>query len=186
MALNADYFIKMPIHQKLLILAALVALLFLGYYFLIDSKLTEEYKRKQGQLSSKRSELAKLETVERDKEKLDRQLKEKQRKLEKAKEKLPTETEMEKLFITISELGQKNGIKFSNFKPQTERAHGNLYIEVPISLDFTGSYVYVMNFFYKATHLPRIVNFHGLGISSGKKGNEISVKCTAVTYKFKE
>jgi len=186
MALNTDFIIKMPLLQKLLILAGVVTLTVLAYMFLMDSKLTQEYKRKQLELSGLRSELAKLETVEKDKEKLDRQLKEKERRLEKAKEKLPTETEMEQLLLTISELGQKNGITFKKFTPAGERSgEGGLYTEVPISLNFSGSYLYVMNFFYKVTNLSRIVNFAGLGMSASK-GKTIDVNCTAITYKFKE
>jgi len=183
MALNAEFFVKMPIAQKILILAALIVLMILGYYFLWDADLTKDYEAKQSILSEKRAELAKLETVEKEKEKLDRELKEMERSLEKAKEKLPTETEMERLFLTISDLGKKNGVQFKVFQPKPEVNRNNLYTEVPIELQFTGNYVYTMNFFYKVTHLPRIVNFTGVGITQGK-GTEINVNCTAMTYKF--
>ena len=183
MALNTEFFVKMPIGQKLLIVAALVLTIGLLYYLLIDSKLTKEYNDKQSQLTEQRTELAKLETVEKDKEKLDRELKEKERKLEKAKEKLPTDTEMERLFLNISEIGQQNGISFKVFKPLAEKKQQDLYIEVPIDLSFSGSYRYAMNFFYKVTTLPRIVNFTGILITGGK-GSEIAVSCKAVTFKF--
>lgn len=186
MALNSDYIVKMPIGQKLLILAALITVIGLLYYFLIDSALTKEYKDLQGKLQTKRTDLAKLETVEKDKEKLDRELKEKERKLEKAKEKLPTETEMERLLINVSDIGQQNGIIFKTFKPQAERKQKDgLYIEVPIDLNFSGNFKYVMNFFYKVTTLPRIVNFTGVNLIGGK-GSNITVTCKAVTFKFAE
>lgn len=185
MALNSEYIVKMPIGQKLLILAALITVIGLLYYFTIDSDLTAEYKSKQGKLQEKRTDLAKLETVEKDKEKLDRELKEKERKLEKAKEKLPTETEMERLLLNISEIGQQNGISFKTFKPLKEnKQKDGLYIEVPIDLAFSGNYKYAMNFFYKVTSLPRIVNFTGINMVSGKSGTEIAVTCKAVTFKF--
>ncbi|HUT55087.1 MAG TPA: type 4a pilus biogenesis protein PilO [bacterium] len=186
MALNAEFLVKMPVSQKILVLAAAVAVLVLGYWFLIGSSLKSDLERMQAELSQAKSDLAKLETVQKDKEKLDRELKEKERKLEKAKEKLPTETEMERLLLTINELGQQNGIRFSNFKPLAERKEGNLYIEVPIELKFTGGYLYVMNFFAKVAALPRIVNFNGVSITGGGKGktSEIDVSCTASTYKF--
>jgi len=183
MALNTEFFVKMSIGQKLLIVAALVLTMGLLYYLLIDSKLTKEYNDKQTQLTEKRTDLAKLETVEKDKEKLDRELREKERNLEKAKEKLPTDTEMERLFLNISEIGQQNGIQFIVFKPQPEKKQQDLYIEVPIDLSFSGSYRYAMNFFYKVTTLPRIVNFTGIQITAGK-GTEIAVSCKAVTFKF--
>ena len=186
MALNTDFLVKMPMSQKLLVLAAIVALLFLGYWLLFDNSLSDEYQAQTGILQDKKTQLKKLQTVEKDKQKLDRELQEKERKLEKAKEKLPTETEMERLLLTVNELGQKNGIKFSVFKPGGERKEGQLYIEVPIDLKFNGQYLYVMNFFYEVSILPRIINFSGISLSAGRKGgvNDISVNCTATTYKF--
>jgi type IV pilus assembly protein PilO len=184
MALNTEFIVKMPIGQKLLVLVALILLIGILYWLMIASKLKEEYEQKENSLNDKRTELAKLETVEKDKEKLDRELKEKERKLEKAKEKLPTETEMENLFLTISDLGKQNGISFEIFKPLPERKQGDLYWEVPIELKYKGNYRYVMNFFYKVTHLSRIVNFGGVGITGAKGGSDINVNCTATTYKF--
>lgn len=184
MALNSEFIVKMPIGQKLLVLIALILLIGLLYWLLIASKLKEDYEAKDKSLKVKRTELAQLQTVEKDKEKLQREMKEKERKLEKAKEKLPTETEMENLFLTISDLGKQNGIKFAMFKPKPEKKEKALYVKVPIDLKFSGSYRYVMNFFYKVTNLPRIVNFSGIGIKSAKKTREITVNCIATTYKF--
>jgi type IV pilus assembly protein PilO len=184
MALNSEYIVKMPIGQKLLILAALITVIGLLYYFLIDSELTKTYKGLQDKFQEKRTDLAKLETVERDKEKLDRELKEKERNLEKAKEKLPTDTEMERLLLNISEIGQQNGITFRTFKPQPEKKQKDgLYIEVPVDLNFSGNFKYVMNFFYKVTSLQRIVNFTGVSMVSSK-GTDINVTSKAVTFKF--
>jgi type IV pilus assembly protein PilO len=187
MALNAEFLVKMPVSQKILVLAAVVAVLVLGYWVLIGSSLKSDLVRMQGELAQAKSDLAKLETVQKDKEKLDRELKEKERKLEKAKEKLPTETEMESLLMKINQLGQQNGIKFSNFKPMPERKEGNLYIEVPIQLRFTGGYLGIMNFFANVAGYERIVNFNGVAITGGKgggRGSEVEVTCTASTYKF--
>jgi len=184
MAMNTEFFVKMPIGQKMLILGVVVALLFLGYWFGIDNDLSKELDSKRDELAAKKNDLAKLETVEKNRKKLERELQNKELELEKAKEKLPTETEMEKLFLTISELGQKNGITFKTFQPGKESTQSNLYKVVPISMNFTGSYPYVLNFFYEVTHLPRIVRFEGIKISPQKRGNDISVSVTAKTFKF--
>ena len=184
MALNTEFFVKMPLGQKLLILAVVVALIVLGYWFGIDTDLSEQLDSKRDELAAKKNDLAKLETVEKNRKKLERELQNKELELEKAKEKLPTETEMEKLFLTISELGQENGITFQTFQPGTESTESNLYKVVPISLNFYGSYAYVLNFFYEVTHLPRIVRFEGIKISPKGLGNEISVSVTAKTFKF--
>jgi type IV pilus assembly protein PilO len=190
MALNAEFLVKMPVAQKLLVLAAIIIVLVLGYWLLIDNDLTKEYNSQKAELQRKKADLDKLKMVEKDKEKLDRELKEKERKLEKAKEKLPTETEMEKLLLTINDLGQQNGIRFQTFKPLKEENVQKLYIRVPIELKFSGNYLYVMNFFYKVTHLRRIVNFSGISMmsSGGKKKatSEVKVSCTATTYRFVE
>ncbi len=188
MALNTDGLVKMPLIQKLIILVVIIILMAGGYFFFVHSKLAKELETAQQELVKQKAELAKLETVEKDREKLDRELKEKERKLEKAKEKLPTETEMEKLLLDISDIGKQNGISFEQFTPEKESAKENLYIEVPISLKFNGQYLYSMNFFYKVATLPRIVNFTGISIkNSGKSAdNLVDISCTAKTYKFKE
>jgi type IV pilus assembly protein PilO len=186
MALNAEFIVKMPIAQKVLVLVGLILLLGLGYWFLIGSGLKKDLATAQTELQTKQTTLTKLRAVEKDKEKLDRELAEKERKLESAKKKLPTETEMERLLLDINDLGQQNGIKFATFKPAPEQRQGNLYIEVPIDLKFTGGYIYVMNFFYKVATLPRIVTFSGVSITGGGRGktSEVEVTCTASTYKF--
>ena len=184
MALNTEFFVKMPRGQKFLILGVVVALLVLGYWFGIDTDLSEELDTKRQELAAKKNDLAKLETVEKNRKKLERELQNKELELEKAKEKLPTETEMEKLFLTISELGQQNGVTFTNFQPGKESTKSNLYIEVPIALNFNGSYPYVLNFFYEVTHLPRIVRFEGIKITPQSNSNDINVSVTAKTFKF--
>jgi type IV pilus assembly protein PilO len=193
MALNSEFIVKMPLIQKVIILGAVILLILLGYYFFFHTKLVDELASLKKTLTEQQANLDKLKLVEKDIESIRAQIEAKQRELEKLKSKLPTEAEMEKLLLDLSEKGKLGGLTFSDIKPMGERpGKDNLYMEVPISLKLSGSYKFLMTFFSKVVSMERIINFANIVITcpegSRKSGGsaEVQVNCTAVTYRFKE
>jgi type IV pilus assembly protein PilO len=193
MALNSEFIVKMPLIQKVIILGAVIILILLGYYFFVHTKMTAELAKLQSDKSERQGKLDKLKLVEKDIESIRAQIEAKQRELEKLKSKLPTEAEMEKLLLDLSEKGKLGGLTFSDIKPMGERpGRDNLYMEVPISLKFSGAYKFIMTFFSKVVGMERIINFRDITINApegSKKAGAaaiIQVNCTAVSYRFKE
>jgi type IV pilus assembly protein PilO len=187
MALNVEKIAKLPASQKLLALAALVVLIVFLYYIVWDKDYQSQINRLNSQLSDLKTEISKIRAIAADITRVERELALLEKKLSEALTKLPNEAEVEKLLITIDELGRENGLTFSVFKPGTE-ANKQLYTEVPISLKFTGNFYHVLRFFDEITKLPRIITISDLTMSQVRSGKTsiLDVSCVATTYKFRE
>lgn len=186
MALNVEFFEKMSLAQKALILGILILAVGAIWYGVFYDPKVQELAAQESKYNDKLRQMDKLRKMREDEKNLLKMIDDKRRTIEKYKEILPTQTEMDQLLLLIDDIGKKNGIYFENFKPSKEVPRGSLYYEVPISLDFKGNYKYIMNFFYEVANLKRIVKFTDVKMTSGKAetGSQISVKCTAMTYKF--
>jgi type IV pilus assembly protein PilO len=188
MALNAETIAKLPVSQKLLALGALVILIGFLYYLLLDKKYQDNINTLNGQLTDLKTEISKIQAIANDKVKVERELALLEKKLQEAVKKLPNAAEVDKLLITIDELGRENGLNFTNFHPGKESAK-QLYIEVPIALKFSGNFYRILRFFDEITKLPRIVSISDVTMNSqgaGTKSTFLEVNCTATTYKFRE
>lgn len=190
MALSAETIAKLPTSQKLLALIALVVLIGFLYYLLLDKKYQDKINTLNGQLSDLKIEISQVRAIAADAANMERELALLEKKLQEAVKKLPNAAEVDKLLITIDELGRENGLNFTNFRPAKEAAR-QLYIEVPIQLKFTGNFFHVLRFFDEITKLPRIVTISDVSLGSqgggrGGKGSLLDVNCTATTYKFRE
>lgn len=184
MALSAEKIAKLPMTQKLLILGGVVILIFVCYYVFMESNYKQRTQELDSELSSLKADILKITAIAAEKEKFERENALLQKRLDEALMKLPNETEIAELIITISDLGRGNGLSFSSFQPGREGSKP-LYIEVPINMKFRGNFFHVLRFFDEISKLPRIVNISDLKVSSGK-GEMLDITCTAETYKFKE
>ena len=104
-----------------------------------------------------------------------------------AMKKLPENEEIPSLLTSISDSGQQVGLEFLLFEPKKERKK-EFYAEIPVAMNISGGYHNLAIFFDKVARLSRIVNIRNILMSRGKgKGRQnLSAKCTAVTYKFVE
>jgi len=187
MALNAETIAKLPTSQKMVGLVLAVALIIVLYYILLDTKYRERQKTLDGQLSDLKTEISQIRAIAADINKVERELALLEKKLTEALTKLPNAADVEKLLITIDELGRENGLNFTNFRPGKESPR-QLYTEVPIALRFSGNFFHVLRFFDRITKLPRIVTISDVNLTQGAggKGGVLDVSCTAITYKFRE
>ena len=102
-----------------------------------------------------------------------------------AKKALPQKQEIPSLLTSISESGQQAGLDFLLFKPQGEKKR-QFYAEIPVDIKVTGSYHEVATFFDKVSRLSRLVNIDNITLNAAKKGNNLNISCTALTYRFVE
>ena len=97
---------------------------------------------------------------------------------------LPEKKEIPTLLTSISQSGREAGLEFLLFQPSGE-APRDFYAEIPVSINVTGSYHNVAEFFDRVASLGRIVNIKNITMSPTKEG-KLNTSCTAVTYKFIE
>jgi type IV pilus assembly protein PilO len=184
MALNLEKVAKLPLPQKLLILGGVVIIIFVLYYIALDTGYQETEQQRTAELTKLKSEIVKIRAIAAEKDKFERENALLEKKLKEAQAKLPNETEIAELLITITDLGRDNGLFFTGFQPGKERA-AQLYVRVPISMKFRGNFHHILRFFDEISKLPRIVNISDLKIKSGR-AEMLDVSCTAETYKFRD
>ena len=154
------------------------------------------YWPKFEKIASLKTELTKLEkklaTAKRnaaDLKKFQAKMKEAEAQFNMAMKKLPEKEEIPSLLTAISDSGQAVGLDFLLFEPKAEKKK-EFYAEIPVAMSLRGDYHNLAIFFDQVARLNRIVNIENIQIrrSKGKgkrsSGNELTVKCTAVTYKF--
>lgn len=101
---------------------------------------------------------------------------------------LPNSKELPVLLTDISSLGKNAGLEFKSFKPKDEVPR-EFYAEVPIEIQFTGSFHEVATFFDQIAKLPRIVNVGELKMKISKETTEgtlLEVEGNATTFRFIE
>jgi type IV pilus assembly protein PilO len=98
---------------------------------------------------------------------------------------LPGKTEVPSLLVDISQTGLGAGLEEQEFTPATE-IHKDFYAELPIKLQYTGSYHELGNFVSGIAALPRIVTLHDIKIRrrDDAAADELVLDVTAKTYRY--
>jgi type IV pilus assembly protein PilO len=98
---------------------------------------------------------------------------------------LPGKTEVPSLLVDISQTGLGAGLEEQEFTPATE-IHKDFYAELPIKLQYTGSYHELGNFVSGIAALPRIVTLHDIKIRrrADAASDELVLDVTAKTYRY--
>lgn len=174
--------------QRLLICFGSIALIIVAFVFLLIkpnydkiNMLSEKYsnlERKLVQMKQKASNLERLEI----------EMKESEAEFKITMKALPDKKEIPSLLANISQSGQLSDLDFLRFQPKAEN-NKNFYSEIPVNILVSGEYQNFSIFFDKVSRLNRIVNIKNISIqknSKAKNSDQLSMGCTAVTYKFVE
>lgn len=149
-----------------------------------------------------RAELARVEQKERDLQRqvsevraivanlaaFEQELADLEQKLKLALRQLPDSKELPVLLTDITSLGKDAGLEFRLFRPK-EEVRRDFYAEVPIEIEFSGTYHEIARFFDKVAKLPRIVNISRMDVSLADADLEstvLDVSGQATTFRFIE
>lgn len=98
---------------------------------------------------------------------------------------LPTDTEVPGLLEDITNKGLESGLEIKSIQLQAEQAK-EFYIELPISIEVSGTYHDFGTFVSGIAALPRIVTLHDFKMSSDPKSpGVLSMSISARTYRYK-
>jgi type IV pilus assembly protein PilO len=81
---------------------------------------------------------------------------------------LPNTKEIPALLKTITQLGTDSQLEFVLFSPQRERPK-DFYMEIPVSIQVSGSYHNVAVFFDKVGRMDRIINILNVDMKPEKE-----------------
>ena len=175
--------IKMPIRIAIF-LGTLVLLAGLFIYFV--------YLPKSEEIAKTREEIAKLQqklnqAIVRAKalKKFEAEYAEVDTQFQEALKLLPNTKEIPSLLKSITQLGTDSNLEFLLFSPQRERAQ-DFFMEIPVSIEVSGTYHNVAIFFDKVGQMERIVNILNVSMTPQKeRSTTLTTRCDAVTYRFK-
>jgi type IV pilus assembly protein PilO len=175
--------IKMP--YRIAILAGTIVFLAGLFLWLI-------YVPKSEEIAASRQEIAKLQTRlnqakvrARALKKFEAEYAEVDTQFTEALKLLPNTKEIPSLLKAITQLGTDSQLEFMLFSPQRERPK-DFYMEIPVSIEVSGSYHNVAVFFDKVGRMERIINILNVSMNPVKeRSTTLTTKCDAVTYRFK-
>lgn len=183
---QVEKIVNLPIKQKLAILAALVLLIGVGFFFGLEKPKLDELKKLQGQLVKVRADIAENRKFANNLPKFKVEFEGLKKDLENALTELPNSKEIPSLLTSITSAGKGVGLDFLTFRPKGESPK-DFYAEVPVDIVVSGPFLGIANFFVAVGNLPRIVNISNVAFSDirNERGrNFVKVTCQATTFRF--
>ncbi|NNL85081.1 MAG: type 4a pilus biogenesis protein PilO [Myxococcales bacterium] len=179
---------KLPKPYRIALVPAVALVVLGGYVYFSYMPAKQQLAAIQGQQQNLQRKLREVQAVAENIESYEATLDELQNKLSVAVRQLPNSKELPVLLTDISSLGKNAGLDFKAFRPTPEN-HKDFYAEVPIEIEFTGTFHDVVRFFDEISRLPRIVNIGELNMQIDREDSvttTLHVKGEARTFRFLE
>jgi type IV pilus assembly protein PilO len=175
--------IKMPI--RIAIVAAILVVFAGLFAWFVYLPMSEEIGKMQQEVSRLEQKLNQAIIRSRAEKKLQAEFAEVNHQFQEALKLLPNTKEIPSLLKSITQLGTDSQLEFRLFSPQKETSR-DFYMEIPVSIEVSGSYHNVAVFFEKVGQMERIVNILNVSmIPLRDRSTTLNTKCDAVTYRFK-
>jgi len=156
----------------------------LGFFLLISPKLSERATLQQ-QSEALQREVAKARADEINLRPFRAQAQALRVRLQAAKERLPSEREIPRLYRQLTDMAFQSGLQVALFAPKAPQDQDDV-AEIPIAVTCEGSYHQLGGFFSRVGHLPRIVDlndFRLVGIE--RPTGTVRAELTMATYLFR-
>ena len=98
---------------------------------------------------------------------------------------LPSQADVPKLLVDISQTGLASGLEFELFQPAPE-VKREFYAELPVKIRVRGNYRQFARFISAVANLPRIVTLHDIAIERASRAEGLVMELTAKTYWYLE
>jgi len=177
-----DPIVNAPRSQKIVLgLVPLAAILALGYFLVISPKqmerdgLTARLQDLQAQVTKGQADEANIRQVRIQAEALSKRL-------DAAKERLPTERELPRLYRQITDLAAQSEVQVALFQVKKPEDR-SVYQEIPITFNAEAPYHKVGTFFERLGRLPRVVTLEDFRLlQNDKPTGSVRAELTLSTY----
>ena len=186
MALTKEQIIKLPKHQKAMVLAGIILVLAGLFYYLLYSPKSSALDKAVEQLTKLNTEVQAKRKAVKDLEKYKIEVAQLHANLKMALKQLPDEKEIPNLLKSITEIAKRTGLETTYFKQETN-VRKSYYSEIPVNMKVAGDYHSFAFFLYEVGKMPRILQFSKLALAGiAKEGSRGSLEASlmATTYKF--
>ena len=177
--------LPLPLWQKLTALAATFVLIIAAYLYFGWLPIQDAIRVQTSQVEQQRILLKKNQKLASDLPRKQAEYAKLEKQLKVALNMLPKKSQIPDLLENVSWAGKDSGLRFSTFKPAGEVVQ-QIYAEVPVSLEVSGSFRQLLTFLKRVGEMPRIVDVKNLKLTQAKTGGELSVSGQVVTYRFVE
>lgn len=177
--------LPLPLWQKLAVLIATFVLIIAAYVYMGWMPVQELIKKQAAEVELQQMMLIKNKRLAQNLPRKKKEYAQLEKQLAVALDMLPKKSQIPDLLEDVSWAGKDSGLEFKNFIPKGEVAK-QIYAEVPVSFNVSGSYRQLLTFLKRVGEMPRIVDVKGLTLSQAKETGMLSVKGQAVTYRFME
>jgi type IV pilus assembly protein PilO len=183
----ATQFAKMPSSSKILLLALMLVMIGVAYYYFLHSTLTEEYDQAQGQQAGLRIELQKANDLQAQFLKLREELEARKASEQQLLRILPPHAEIAAMLADLNRLAELSGLTIESVEPKPEVGEP-FYFKIPVTLKLSGRYHQLAKFFYNVSKLQRAINMESISIGTPVMRGEdlilsVGVKATAFRRK---
>jgi len=175
--------IKMPI--RIAIFAGTLVLLAGLFFYFVYLPYSEEIAKTQDEIARLEQKLNQAKVRVRALKRFEEEYASVDAQFQEALKLLPNTKEIPSLLKAITQLGTDSNLEFLLFSPQRERAQ-DFFMEIPVSIEVSGTYHNVAIFFDKVGQMERIVNILNVSMTPQKeRSTTLTTRCDAVTYRFK-
>jgi len=178
--------LKLPLYQRVAILAVLVVLLVGAFTWVALLPEYEKIGEMDRELSRLEADLIQKQRIANNLPKFKAEFLKLEEQLKAALTQLPNKKEIPSLLTNLATIARDNGLDVISFSPRGEVSKG-FYAEVPGSVDLVGTYHQIAEFALAVSKLSRIVNLSNLELSSPKVEGDVAVlkiKCKVTTFRF--
>jgi type IV pilus assembly protein PilO len=166
----SDKINNIPPLQKLIIFILLLTAIIGGFIYFVYMPDNAEINRIIAQIETLNRDIDIQKARLRRLPELKKEMEVVQKELDFKKEQLPPETEAVKLLEQIEKLGNRTGLDIKLWKPGGRKVNPNgLYVELPTSVEISGSYHEFGMFFDQISKFSRVVNVSNLKMGAPKQ-----------------
>lgn len=175
--------IKMPI--RIAIFAGTIVVLVAAFWYFIYDPYSTEIAQTEEKIAKLQTEINKAKARAANLKRFEAEYAEVDAQFQEALKLLPNTKEIPSLLKSITQLGTDSQLEFLLFSPQRERAQ-DFFMEIPVSIEVSGTYHNVAIFFDKVGQMERIVNILNVSMAPQKeRSTTLTTRFDAVTYRFK-
>ncbi len=176
---------KLPWYGQIGAFAGLSVAGLVAFFYLYASPMQTEQAQRQKKLDALQADIRKGQAIARRLPQFRTEVAELERRLETLKNVLPEEKDMADLLRRLQMLAVRSNLTIRHFKPSPTLVVKELHAEVPIALEFDGSYHNLGLFFDRVAKFPRIIHVSGVDIKTKDKQepeSTVTAACTATTF----
>lgn len=142
------------------------------FWFFSLSGNIEEMARLSQDIPKLKDEVGRLKTQQAKIPQLEQELHDMEGILSEALRLLPESKDIPSVLNEISTIGNEARLEFNLFSPQGETLE-KFYAVIPVTMEFTGSFYNVMDFFDKVSHMTRIVQIREVTMGNPRQSREV-------------